>query len=165
MLRITVEIPPHPLPYMERPSADHLTTALANRITDNGTIYVTPTEEGGFVVTAALEVVNAVEHHRDAANGFLSAVNGLGLYAVRLVATRVATRAAEGFFTGLVGGLGASAPQKSELAPWITLFGGLFGSIIGSAIEKEIKLFEWQRDTAGRWYELGGQPGLGWQPA
>lgn len=153
--------------FMARPAPEFLAPALAGRITGTGNVCVTATDEGGFVITAALEVIDAIEHHRNAADVVLSAANGLGLYAVRLVATRSATRAAEGLFTGLVGGLGASAPQKSELAPWIIVAAGIAGSIIGSAIEKEIKLFEWRRDGAGRWYAVDQQPtnsaGWAWQ--
>jgi hypothetical protein len=48
------------------------------------------------------------------------------------------------------------------------LAAGIAGSIIGSAIEKEIQLFEWRRDAAGRWYAVDQQPSnsaaWGWQP-
>src|ERR1700680_2365237 len=106
MLRLAVEVPPRPMTFMARPTPEFLAPTLAGRIIGTGNVSVTATA-----------VV-------------LRAVNGLGLYAVRLVAPRSAPRAAEGLFTGLVGGLGASASQKSELAPWITVAAGIAGYII-----------------------------------
>jgi hypothetical protein len=98
----------------------------------------------------------------------LGDVNRIGLYAVRLEARRVGTRLAEGLFTGLASGLGASTTQKLELAPSIVLLAGNAGSIIGSAKEKEIERFGWQRDGSGGRYLVGqpadAAPVLGWQP-
>jgi hypothetical protein len=151
---------------MAPPDANYLEQALAARITGlgPGTVKVTPTDAGGFIIVAAFNVINNVEHHSNVANKVLSQVNQLGLYAVRLIATRTATRAAEGLITGLVTGLGTSATQKSELAPWITLISGFAGGVIGNFIEHEIEVFEWRRDGAGRWYDtqLAPPPPLDW---
>jgi hypothetical protein len=167
MLRLKIEVPPDPALFAARPPIDYLAQALANRI--GVPVTVTATDMGGYAIVGVFDAIHHTrDEHQNAANAVLSAVNGVGLYAVRLLATRTATWAAEWLVTGALGGLGVGAAAKSDLAPWIMLIGGAMGGIFGNAVEREVVMFEWRRDQVGRWYDAQQPPqqlGWGWQPS
>lgn len=168
MSRFHVEVPPNPHPFRANPEPAHVEQALARLIPIPAALSVIGNDDGALAITADINVIGSIEHHQSAANAVLSAVNQLGLYAVRLVATRTATWAAEAAISSALGGFGLGASQKSELAPFIAVAAGLFGGFIGSQVERELEMFEWHRDADGRWSDAGRQRpnlGWGWQPS
>jgi len=151
MLRLTAELPRTISLY--RPTEEQVASAVASRIVGQGQVQAVG-DGTGFIVTASLDVLNAREHHENAANALLSAIEGSGLYATRLIATRLGTRLAEGALTGLAGGLGIGTQTRSDLAPWVALGSAVLGGLFGQWCEKELALFEWQRTHLGNWYEV-----------
>lgn len=168
MSRFRVEIPPPPAPYLARPAADHVREALASLIPAADDVVVTSTPVGGLSVRVDLVVADQLEGHTDASNLILSALNRLGLYATRLVVSRVSSWAAELAFTSAIGALGVGASQRNEWTPILGVAAAVIGGVIGKRVERELQLFEWKRDSIGRWYDPRDQAPdrpWGWQPS
>jgi hypothetical protein len=149
MLRVRATIPSVNVFY--RPTEQQLATTVATTIGLPGEVRAVA-DGTSFLIIATLDVANAPECHRDGAHSVLGALEQAGLRATRLVATRTATRLAEGAVTGLAGGLGLGSKVRTDLAPLLTLASTAVGGFIGNLVEKELDLFEWQRGPDGGWY-------------
>jgi hypothetical protein len=150
MLRLVAEIPATRRRWF---TPQEVAVAVASGIDGKGHVQAFA-DGGGFVITALLDVVNAREHHVAAANALLTAVEQSELYATRLMAARIGTWLAEGALTGLAGGLGLGTQARSDLAPLIAFGSTLVGGLFGQLCEKEIALFEWQRNPSGDWFQV-----------
>lgn len=155
MLRLRATIPTTNVVY--QPIEQQVANVVAATIGMPGAVQALA-DGTGLIVVATLEVANTPERHRDGAHSLLGSLEQAGLYATRLVATRVATRLAEGAVTGFAGGLGLGSKARTDLAPLVTLVSTAVGGFLGNLVEKELALFEWQRASDGRWYLVSVGP-------
>ena len=75
----------------------------------------------------------------------------IGITAIKMVVSKIASRAVEGALAGGVGGGGTGlAAGKNDNVVAITLIGALVGGLIGSAIEKRVPEYVATK-SSGRW--------------
>ena len=73
----------------------------------------------------------------------------IGVTAIKMVVSKIASRAVEGALAGGGGGTGLAAGKNDNVVA-ITLIGALVGGLIGSAIEKRVPEYAATK-SSGRW--------------
>jgi hypothetical protein len=107
VLRLLIRM--QPSDFLPLNDLDAIAQFVASRMTEPGHVRVAR-DGADLFASVFLEVVNSDQQHRSSASKILWAIEQGGMKATQLVATRLATWAAEGAIGGAVGDSG-SAPR------------------------------------------------------